>query len=88
MKKKQKTKLSFSQIITFVDSTSSSWTGKTSGTVWSPSHVTLLLQIIANHMRDNKVFTDSGFKMSVDWQLFADKFANVSGKRYSKHRER
>ena len=35
-------------------------------------------------MRDNKiVFTDSGFK-SVDWQLFADKFANVSGKQYSK----
>ena len=80
MKKKQKTKLSSSQI-TF-DSTSSG-TGKAPRTVWSPSHVTLLLQIIADHMRDNKVFTDSGFK-SVDWQLFADKFANVSGKQYSK----
>ena len=78
MKKKQKTKLSQ---ITF-DSTSSG-TGKASRTVWSPSYVTLLLQIIADHMRDNKVFTDSGFK-SVDWQLFADKFANVSGKQYSK----
>ena len=81
MKKKQKTKLSSSQI-TF-DSTSSG-PGKAPRTVWSPSHVTLLLQIIADHMRDNKiVFTDSGFK-SVDWQLFADKFANVSGKQYSK----
>ena len=44
------------------------------------------LQIIAEHVRDNKVFTDSGFKKSVDRlaAFFCRKFANVSGKQYSK----
>ena len=34
-------------------------------------------------MRDNKVFTDSGFKSS-DWQYFTDQFKILSGKSYAK----
>ena len=36
-------------------------------------------QIISDHMRDNKVFTDSGFKYT-DWQYFIDQFKILSGK--------